>query len=575
MTYEMSSAETSRTKGSQGAGHYDAIVIGAGHNGLVNAAYLARGGLRVAVVERNDRVGGATRSEEVFPGYHFSVFSYLVSLLRPEVIHELDLVRHGLDIVPLESTLNPLPGNDEIYRESDPARTFWNLARHSRRDAEAYFEYKTEMTAIGRLAHRLQDLVAADVAGVDLVGEEGEGVALVLADIARFYGNVPERHLTLLYQMLTASADQVLSQWFECDAIKAALATSSIIGSWTSPRTPGSAYVLLHHYMGEVDGVYRGWGFQRGGTGEVAETLARSCRAHGAQIMLDAPVRKVLVKHSAGGSSVRGIVLEDGRELLAPIVVSSLAPQLTFSRFLDQSDAPAEVFSAARRWNSRGSSGKVNLALDDIPRFACRPEPGAHLAGGFSIAPSLDYVERAYDDAKFGSYSPAPFVDLIIPSVIDPSMAPPGKHVLSCFVQYADYELARGDWDQHRDAFGDAVMKVLVEYIPNLADCVVHKQVLTPKDIERIAGIPGGNIFHGELRLSQIFANRPAPWAADYSTPIGGYYVCGSSCHPGGGISGGPGRLAALRILDRVNGTSFSKSSAGAAVVAASGGVAR
>ncbi len=531
---------------------YDAVVIGAGHNGLINAAYLSRGGLRVAVVERNDRVGGATRSEEVFPGFHFSVFSYLVSLLRPEVIHDLELVRHGLDLVPLESTLNPLGGGDELYREADPMRTFWNVARHSRRDAEALLEYKTEMTALGRLAHRLQDLVAADVTSTALDGADeaaSADVAATLADIARYYAGTPEHQLSLLYEMFTSSADHFLRRWFETDALRAALATSSIIGSWTSPRTPGSAYVLLHHYIGEVDGVYRGWGFQRGGTGEVAEILARAARAHGAEILLEASVEKVAVKRSESGSTVTGVVLSDGREIEAPVVVSSLAPQLTFSRFLSEGDAPAEVFTAASQWNSRGSSGKVNLALDELPSFACRPEPGAHLAGGFSIAPSVDYVESAYDEAKFGSYSRTPFVDGIIPSVIDPQMAPTGKHVLSCFVQYADYELKNGDWDQSREAFGDAVMKVLIEHIPNLEHCVVGKQVLTPLDIERIAGIPGGNIFHGELRLSQIFANRPAPWASDYATPIAGYYVCGSSCHPGGGISGGPGRLAALRIL--------------------------
>lgn len=533
---------------------YDALVIGAGHNGLVHAAYLAKAGLRVAVLERNDRVGGATRSEEVVPGFTFSVFSYLVSLLRPEIVRELELVRHGLDIVPLESTLNPLPDGDEIYREADPMRTFWNLARHSRRDAEAYFEYKTEMSALAHLVLRLQDLVAGDVARSPAQQARGEGheaQGRILEDLARHYTDVPASRLELLYEMTTSSADHFLQRWFETDALRAALATSSIIGSWTSPKTLGSAYVLLHHYIGETDGVYRGWGFQRGGTGELAQVLARAARAAGAEILLEAPVDKVRVERAAGGSRVRGVVLEDGRELDADLVSSSLAPQLSFLRFLEDGDAPAEVFESARQWNSRGSSGKVNLALSGLPRFACRPEPGAHLAGGFSIAPSVDYIEDAYDEAKYGSWSRRPFVDGVIPSVVDPTMAPPGQHVMSCFVQYADRELAEGNWDEQREDFGDAVMNVLETYLPGIGDLVVHRQVMTPLDIERVAGIPGGNIFHGELRLSQIFANRPAPWAADFSTPISGYWVCGSATHPGGGISGGPGRLSALRILQR------------------------
>ena len=532
---------------------YDALVIGAGHNGLVHAAYLARAGLRVAVVERNDRVGGATRSEQAVPGFTYSVFSYLVSLLRPEIVQELELVRHGLDIVPLESTLNPLPDGDEIFREADPMRTFWNLARHSRRDAEAYFEYKTEMSALAHLVLRLQDLVAGDAArsrlqsGAEGHSDRGE----LMVDLARHYADVPSSRLELLYEMMTSSADHFLRRWFETDALRAALATSSIIGSWTSPKTLGSAYVLLHHYIGETDGVYRGWGFQRGGTGELAEVLARAARSAGAEILLEASVDKVLVARGEGGSTVKGVVLEDGRELEADIVSSSLAPQLSFLRFLDEGDAPAEVFESARQWNSRGSSGKVNLALSGLPSFACRPEPGAHLAGGFSIAPSVDYIEAAYDEAKYGSWSRTPFVDGVIPSVVDPTMAPPGQHVMSCFVQYADRELRDGNWDEQREDFGDAVMRVLETYIPNLPDLVVHRQVMTPLDIERVAGIPGGNIFHGELRLSQIFLNRPAPWAADFSTPVRGYWVCGSATHPGGGISGGPGRLSALRILER------------------------
>jgi phytoene dehydrogenase-like protein len=523
------------------SGSWDAVVVGGGHNGLVAAAYLARAGLRVQVLERRERVGGASVTEEPFPGYRFSVFSYLVSLLRPEVIHDLDLVRHGLFLVPLESTLNPLPGGDELYRESDPYRTFANVARHSRRDAEAYGEYKLRMTQLAQLVFELQATAPPEL----LDGAAADEDAAALAALARRYVQAPRDLVFTFLQTLTTSAETLLDQWFESAPLKAALATSSIIGSFLSPRSPGSAYVLLHHYMGELDGVYRGWGWQKGGTGGLAEVIARAARAQGAEIRTAAPVARLLVE----GGETRGVLLEDGEEVRAPLVLSSLAPQTSLGRFVDPKLLPGDLLERARGWQSLGCSGKVNLALDRVPRFASRPEPGPHLAGGMSIAPDLDTVERAFEDAKYGSWSRQPFADLVIPSCIDPDMAPPGKHVMSCFVQYAPYRLAGADWDHEREAFGDAVIDVLEEHMPGLRDSILYRQVLVPPDIERIVGIPGGNIFHGELRMTQLFANRPGARAAAYRTPVPGYYLCGSSTHPGGGISGAPGRLAALRAL--------------------------
>lgn len=519
--------------------HYDAIIIGAGHNGLTCAAYLARAGKRVLVLERRPIIGGATVTEEPNPGFKYSVFSYLVSLLRPEVIHELDLVKHGLTILPLESTLNPLPGGDYLLREADHYRTYRHIARHSKRDAEAYDEYKLAMRQIAHLMLTLQKTaVPTDVSGIDAQG---------VADLARYLNKMKREQLHLLLQMLTMSAADFLDQWFECDALKAALSTSSIIGSAVAPRSPGSAYVLLHHYMGEVDGVYRAWGFQKGGTGGVANVIARAAHSFGAEIRTAVPVAQVIVKEGRA----TGVALASGDEFSADTVISSLTPQMTFLTLLDATHLPTDFVRQVQQWNSQGSSGKVNLSLDDLPRFACLPEPGPHLAGGMSIAPTIDYIERAFDDAKYGDFSRKPFIDMVIPSCIDPDMAPPGKHVMSCFVQYAPYTLRTGTWEEKRAAFGDAVMEVLAEYIPNIHNITLHRQVMTPWDIEQTVGITGGNIFHGELRLSQLFLMRPAYGYSHYQTPVEGYWVCGSSTHPGGGISGGPGRMAARAILRR------------------------
>jgi phytoene dehydrogenase-like protein len=527
---------------------YDAIVIGGGHNGLTAAAYLARGGCDVLVLERREVLGGATLTEEPFPGFRYSVFSYLVSLLRPEVIHELDLVRHGLWIQSTESTLNPLPGGDELYREADPYRTYHNIARHSRRDAEALPEFKLAMTQLARLVHRLQDTAPRDLLGREVAGaeslnavEQGE----LASDLARHFLDAPRDQLLLFARVMTMSAADLVDRWFESDVLKAALTTSSIIGSFVAPRSPGSAYVLLHHYMGEVDGDYRGWGFQKGGTGQVAETIANAARAHGAEIRVGAPVEQVLVEHGRAC----GVALADGTELHADLVASSCTPQVTFRRLVPAGHLPEDLLARVDQWQSQGCSGKVNLSLSELPRFASRPDPGPHLAGGMSIAPSIDYVERAFDDCKEGRFSRRPFVDLVIPTVFDRDMAPPGQHVLSCFVQYAPYDPGPGGWDAHREAFGDAVIDVLGDHIVNLKSSILHRQVLTPVDVERITGITGGNIFHGELSLAQILLNRPAPDASSYRTPLPGYYVCGSASHPGGGISGSPGRLCALRML--------------------------
>ena len=518
---------------------YDVIVVGGGHNGLVHAAYLARAGLDVCVLEARPLLGGATVTEEIFPGFRYSVFSYVVSLMRPEIIRELDLPRHGLAILPLESTLTPLPDGDRLYRDTDHYRTWREIARFSVRDAEAYDEYGRSLFYMARAVKYLLGIAPPDP------GRLGPGDIRGLLGLARHFLNLEPDQLHLLVKLMTMSAADFVDEWFETDVLKATLSASGIIGTFLGPRSPGTAYVLLHHYMGEIDGHFRAWGFAKGGTGAVANAIASAAREAGAEIRTDAPVARVLVK----GGRVTGVALANGDELHAKVVSSSLDPRRTFLDLVDESELPDELVRGVRAFRFRGSSGKVNLALDAAPDFSCMPGHGPHLRGAVSISPSIDYLERAYDDAKYGDFSREPYIDIVIPSAIDPGMAPPGKHVMSCFVQYAPYKLREGSWDDRREAFGDTVIDTLARYIPNLRDIILHRQVVTPLDIERTTGLSQGNIFQGELTPSQLFFLRPVPGYAGYRTPVRGYYQCGSGTHPGGGIMGAPGKLAAGRVL--------------------------
>lgn len=524
---------------------YDAIVIGGGHNGLVAAAYLARAGKKTVVLERRHLVGGATVTEEVFPGFKFTIFSYVVSLFRPEIVRDLNLPAHGMTILPLESTLTPMHNGDYLLRGSDHHETLRNIARHSQRDAGAYDEYGRNMYFMAKAVKYILGITPFDPTTLNPKDLGG------LLDMARYFLKLDEDKLYLLAKLMTMSAADFVEQWFETDALKATLSASGIIGTYLGPRSPGSAYVLLHHYMGEIDGAFRAWGFHKGGTGGFAEVISRAAQAQGAEVRVNASVDHVIVKNGRA----TGVVLENGDELQADIVLSSLDPKQTFLRMVDPAVLPDDLTSAVRRFNTFGSSGKVNLALDSLPNLACLPGDGRHMAGAVSISPSLDYIERAFDDAKYGNFSQKPYIDIIFPSVIDPDMAPPGKHVMSCFVQYAPYKLADGEWtDAKREAFGDAVVNVLAEHFPDIKEKILYRQVLTPVDIERITGITQGNIFHGELSLSQLFFLRPAAGHAKYRTPIKGYYQCGSGTHPGGGIMGAPGRFGALEALKDLKG---------------------
>ena len=520
---------------------YDVIVIGGGHNGLVAAAYLARAGRRVLVLERRPLVGGAAVTEEVFPGFKFSVFSYVVSLLRPEIIRDLELPAHGLQILPLESTVVPLGNGDYLGLWSDPDQSRRELARHSRKDAEAAPLFGRLMQHMAMAVKPILGMVPPDpgsLAPSDLRG--------MLRFAGHFRGLGTER-FHALYKLMTMASADYLDEWFELDPLKATKSASGIIGTFLGPRSPGSAYVLLHHYMGEIDGAFRAWGFQKGGTGAISEAIASAARAAGAEIRTGAGVAQVRVT----GGRARGVVLDSGGEIAAPVVVSGLDPRRTFLDLVEPGVLPDEVTAAIRRFKFRGSSGKVNLALAELPEFTGLPPNGPHLRGAISISPSLEYLERAYDDAKYGEFSRQPYMDVVIPSMIDPGMAPPGRHVMSIFVQYAPWQLNGGWTDAKREAFGDAVVATLARYAPNLPRAILGRQVITPLDIERITGLSEGNIFQGELALHQLFFLRPLPSWSRYRTPIAGYWQCGAGTHPGGGIMGASGRLAALEILRR------------------------
>jgi phytoene dehydrogenase-like protein len=496
--------------------HYDVIVIGGRHV-----------------------LGGAAVTEELHPGFKYSVASYVVSLLRPEIIRELDLARHGMEILPLDGTFTPMLDGNYLWRVNDHAKTRREIARHSAVDAEAYDEYGKAMIDMGRFVKPLLAMTPPDPMTLNRRG------LMDLLSLARRFRALSDDDKYNQVQLLTMSASDFLDQWFETDVLKATMAASGVIGTFLGVRSPGTAYVLLHHYMGEIDGAFRSWGLSRGGTGAISNAIAAAAVEAGAEIRTESPVSKIIVKQSAAV----GVVLANGDYLTSNIVASSVDPNLTFLKLVGEEHLPGEFVEDVRRYKYRGSSGKVNLALDALPDFTALPGGGHHLRGAISISPGIDYMERAYDDAKYGRYSRRPYIDMVIPSLTDPSVAPPGKHVASCFVQYAPYHLKEGNWDDCREAFGDTVIDTLAEHAPGIRELILHRQVLTPLDIERTFGLTEGNIFQGELTLEQLLFLRPAPGWAQYRTPVKNLYMCGSATHPGGGIMGAPGRNAARQIL--------------------------
>jgi phytoene dehydrogenase-like protein len=436
-----------------------------------------------------------------------------------------------------------LPDGDSLCRWADPHATRREIARFSARDAEIYPEFGVTM---GKMAHFAKDLI--DSPAPDPVSLDPREIAKLLRLGKKFEGLGPDlQHLHL--QLLTMSAVDFLDLWFESPVLKSPMSVSGIIGTFLGVRSPGTAYVLLHHYMGEIDGAFRSWGFSRGGTGQLSLAIASSARSHGAEIRTEASVQRLLMK----GGEAAGVVLENGDEIRADLVISGLDPHRTFRGLVGDENLDPQFLTQIRRYKLRGSSAKVNLAVDRLPDFVSRPNANGtlHLRGDIAIAPSIDYLERAYDQAKYGDFSERPYLNVVIPSLVDPSVAPPGKHIVSCFVQYAPYAIKEGPerWPERREALGDAVVDTLAEYCPGLKESILFRQVLTPWDLEQEFGLTEGNIFHGELSPEQLLFQRPVAGWAKYRTPVENLWMCASGTHPGGGIMGSPGELCAKTIL--------------------------
>jgi phytoene dehydrogenase-like protein len=519
---------------------YDAIVVGGGHNGLVNGAYLAKAGLRTLILERRGVVGGAAITEELRPGFWFTTFSYALSLLRPDIIQDLELVKHGFMPILMPTTFCPKEDGDYLLLGQDHAENQKEIARHSRHDADAYDAFHHDVNKVLQAIKPLMDQVPPDIFSDD--PEE----LIRLASIGHRFRKLDRKVLHDAVRLLTGSAADFLDDYFESDILKGYLASTSIIGTKVGPYSQGSGLVLLYHLLGEHDGEFGAWSFHKGGNGGVTQVMARAARAFGAEIRLESPVERVITKNGRA----TGVALADGTEYAAPVVVSALDPRRTFLELVDPRELPTDLVDTIRRFRFQGTSAKVNFALDGYPRYPALGDRTDQYRGFTNIGPSMEYLEHAFDDAKYGWYSKRPYLDCAIQSAVDPDMAPPGKAVMSCFVQYAPYKL-RDDasWDAERDGLGDTVQATLESFFPGFGALVLQREVRTPLDIERTVGLSEGNIFAGEFLAPQMWIFRPAPGWSQYRTPIDGYYQCGSGTHPGGCVIGAPGKLAAGQIL--------------------------
>ncbi len=519
---------------------FDVIIIGAGHNGLVTAAYLAKAGRRVLVLEARELVGGCAVTEQIWPGYRVSTASYLSSLMQEKVVRELELERYGYLVDAKDPAFfSPFPDGRHLFMWQDRKKTLEEIAKFSRRDAEVYPKYEERLERLAIVAESL--LLATP--------PPFPPRAVDLPHYLRLLGTMKglsSTEIVALVKIFTQSAAEFLDEWFESEELKVTLATDGVIGANGGPRSPGTAYILLHHCMGGVNG-HRGlWGFVRGGMGAVSNAIADSARAKGVTIRVNAPVEKIL----AHNGRVRGVALAGGEEISAKVVASNLDPRRTFLKLMSPGDLDDEFLDGIRKFRSEGTSLKMNLALSGLPEFKALPgAPGPQHRATMHICPSVEYIERAWDEAKYGRPSRSPLIEMTIPTMYDPSLAPEGRHIMGIFLQYAPYTLRGTTWDEEREPYAERILDVIEEYCPNIRSIVVERQTLTPLDLERRFGITGGNIFHGEMSLDQMFVLRPVAGWARYRTPVKGLYLCGSGAHPGGGVMGAPGHNCAREII--------------------------
>jgi len=519
---------------------YDAVIVGGGHNGLVTAAYLARAGRKVIVLERREILGGCAVTEEIWPGYRVSTGAYLSSLLQDRIVRELELGKFGYVVDPKDPAFfSVFPDGRHFFMWQDDRKTLEEIAKFSRRDAEIYPAFEQHLEKISQVVESLLLTSPPDFP------PRGVGSVIEYLKLVGRMRKLSRREMVGLVKIFTQSAADFLDEWFESPEVKVTLATDGVIGANGGPRSPGTAYILLHHCMGGVGGKRGLWGFVRGGMGAISEAIAQSAKSHGAEVRVQAPVQRILLKQGR----IHGVALQSGEEIIAPVVASNLDPHVTFLRLLEEGDLDPEFRESIRRFRTEGTSLKINLALSGLPDFRALPGAGPQHRATMHICPSIEYIERAWDDAKYGRPSDRPMIEMTMPTMYDASLAPPNHHIMGIFLQYAPYTLRGVKWDDVREPYADHILNLMEEYIPNMRSIVVERQVLSPLDLERRFGITGGNIFHGEMSLDQMFVMRPVPGWAKYRMPVPGLYLCGSGAHPGGGVMGAPGYNAAREIL--------------------------
>ncbi len=532
---------------------FDCVVIGGGHNGLVTAAYLAKTGKSVCVLERRHILGGCACTEEIWPGYRVSTAAYVISLFLPEITRDLRLKQYGLEVLPRNpSSFTPLLEGRSLTLGPDMVASQREISKFSRRDAEAWPKYNGLLERVAKVLEPTLNKSAPDPLplpkewrkiGVGKRLRDGAKMLEMYQSLNGLGEDLPEA-----IELLTGAARPLLERWFEAEVLRATLATDAVIGAFASISSPGTAYVLLHHVMGEAGGARGVWGYVRGGMGGLADALESACKDLRVDIRRDSPVAKIMTS----GGAASGVILEDGTIIDADIVASSVDAHLTFERFLDPEVLPESFRKAVSRIDYSSASAKINLALAEPPDFSAKRSGGSladHHRGTMHISPTMDFLERAYDDAKYGRPSNEPILEMTMASSVDDSIAPEGKHIMSIFVQFAPYKLAEGNWDDVKEGFADRCIDLLARYAPNVPGAIEHRQVLSPLDLERQFGITGGNIMQGAMNFNQLFMMRPVPGWADHRTPVRNLYLCGAASHPGGGVMGACGKNAAEEIL--------------------------